>query len=235
MVARDLITERMNKRLEKFYSPIALILGEEYDKYWVAGSSCNKDKPNDYDVYSPKSFNFDAISEHAAKMNLHTVSVTKNAVTVIINDTPVQFCNYPKLSLKSLIDSFDFAHVQVGVEITTTWDDGVYSDSRITECCMTEDYKDSMIVGSTWYTGSEYPLSSMIRLVKYAKRDCFLGNSYKVSQIQILNDIVRRGFKDYNDFKDQLEAIDILLLGENEANIASELFATFQDRGLVES
>lgn len=234
MNANDLIRLRMEKRLKKFYSPIALILGEDYDRYWVAGSSCNKDKPNDYDIYSEKGFDFTTIIDNAAKMNIHTVSITKNAVTVIINDTPVQFCNYRKSCLESLIDSFDFAHVQVGVEVVTQWIEGSYESSRIFKMCMTEDYQTAMIVGNTWYTGSEYPLSSMIRLVKYAKRDYFLGNSYKVSQIKILNDIVKRGFVDYNDFKDQMDAIDMLVLEEDEADVASELYKTFQARGLVD-
>lgn len=48
----DRIKLRMNKRLEKFYKPIALLLGEDVD-YYVAGNSCNSSTPNDYDIYIP--------------------------------------------------------------------------------------------------------------------------------------------------------------------------------------
>lgn len=68
---------RMNKRLEKFYKPIALLLGEDVD-YYIAGNSCNSSVPNDYDVYPIEfKFNFDEIKFYAGKMKMPIVSETK--------------------------------------------------------------------------------------------------------------------------------------------------------------
>ena len=47
--------------------------------------------------------------------------------------------------------------------------------------------------------------------------------------MDIVSDIVERGYKDYDDFKDQISAIDLALLDENESNSAYKLFETFQN------
>lgn len=54
-----------------------------------------------------------------------------------------------------------------------------------------------------------------MRVVKYAKRDVFSGRSYVTSLINILVDVIKRGFEDYNDFKDQLDAVDLGLVDED--------------------
>ncbi len=167
MNSKELIFDRMNKRLEKFFKPIALLLNDEYENYWVCGSSCNPDKPNDFDLYSSKGFDFDLIGAFADDMNLKIISETKNALTILINNTPVQFCNYSKDSLKEIVDSFDFAHVQIGVEVHNRWDGGTYISSKINDVYMSEDYIESRIIGNTWFTSSEYPLSSLVRIGKY--------------------------------------------------------------------
>jgi hypothetical protein len=51
-----------------------------------------------------------------------------------------------------------------------------------------------------------------MRLTKYAKRDHFPGRAYIPSIINILMDIIRRGFTSYDDFKDQLDAVDLGLV-----------------------
>ena len=43
----------------------------------------------------------------------------------------------------------------------------------------------------------------------------------------ILTDILNRGIEDYEDFKDQLDAIDLSLLGE-DVTVAQDLFHAFQ-------
>ena len=228
----DRIRLRMDKRLEKFYKPIALLLGEDVD-YYVAGNSCNSSAPNDYDVYPIENeFDFDEIKTYAEKMKMPIASETKNALTIIINGTPVQFCSYIKPSLLSLIESFDFAHIQIGIGVHNEWD-GEYECSEIKEIQTTCAWEESQLLNTTWYTHSEYPLSSLLRCVKYAQRGDFAGKSWKVSMMDIVKDIVERGYKDYDDFKDQISAIDLALLDENESNSAFELFQTFQNKGLV--
>lgn len=230
----DRIRLRMNKRLEKFYKPIALLLGEDVD-YYVAGNSCNSLVPNDYDIYPIEDkFDFDEIKTYAEKMKMPIVSETKNALTIIINGKPVQFCSYIKSSLLDLIESFDFAHIQIGMLVHNEWD-GEYKYSKIKEIRTTCDWEESQLLNTTWYTCSEYPLSSLLRCVKYAQRGDFAGKSWKVSMMDIVKDIVERGYKDYDDFKDQISAIDLVLLDENESNSAFELFKTFQNKGLVNS
>lgn len=230
----DRIRLRMNKRLEKFYKPIALLLGEDVD-YYVAGNSCNSLVPNDYDIYPIEDkFDFDEIKTYAEKMKMPIVSETKNALTIIINGTPVQFCSYIKSSLLDLIESFDFAHIQIGMLVHNEWD-GEYKYSKIKEIRTTCAWEESQLLNTTWYTYSEYPLSSLLRCVKYAQRGDFAGKSWKVSMMDIVKDIVERGYKDYDDFKDQISAIDLVLLDENESNSAFELFKTFQNKGLVNS
>ena len=43
----------------------------------------------------------------------------------------------------------------------------------------------------------------------------FLGKSYIPAVINILTNIIKRGFNDYDDFKDQLDAVDLGLLEED--------------------
>ena len=223
---------RMNKRLEKFYKPIALLLGEDVD-YYVAGNSCNSSVPNDYDIYPIKNkFDFDVIKIYAEKMKMSIVSETKNALTILINGTPVQFCSYVKPSLLALIESFDFAHIQIGIRVHNKWN-GEYEFSEIKETNVTYAWEESHLLDTTWYTHSEYPLSSLLRCVKYAQRGDFAGKSWKVSILDIVSDIVSRGFHDYEDFKDQISAIDLALLDGDESNSAGKLFETFRNKRLV--
>lgn len=89
------------------------------------------------------------------------------------------------------------------------------------------------ITRQSTYTGSEYPLSSLIRLNKYVKRDIIKGKSYTIEVLKILNDIIKRGYTDYRDFKNQLDAVDLLLLEPKESNAAYELFKTCHTAHLV--
>lgn len=67
----------------------------------------------------------------------------------------------------------------------------------------------------TFFVGSEYPLSSLIRLVKYAKRGLYpKRRDYTADILRILTAIIERGYSGYEDFKDQLDAIDLGYEGE---------------------
>ena len=48
-----------------------------------------------------------------------------------------------------------------------------------------------------------------------------------------MNDIISRGYMDYDDFKDQLAAIDLLLLKPEEKEAAWNLYLTCGKHGLV--
>lgn len=225
----------MNKRLEKLFEPIALLL-KNVD-YYVAGNSCNSATPNDYDLYPIErngKFDFDEIAKIASEKDMPVVSRTRNALTVAINEKPVQFCSYTKASLLDLISSFDFAHVQIGIHVHNICSEGAYDNSIIAEICTTQNWVESRLLDTTWYVSSEYPLSSLIRIIKYVNRDTFSGRSYIPSLMDIVKDIVKRGYLNYEDFKDQLNAIDLGLLEAGDVGSAHNLYDTFCHKGLVE-
>ena len=156
--------------------------------------------------------------------NTERVAETKNASTYVGVSCPVQVCNYQHDSLQELVDSFDFAHIQVGVTVKQS-----QGSLWVVDCYFTDAFVQSRALGISWFTGSEYPLASLIRLSKYYKR----GDMQKGSQIRcvlsILTAIVKRGFRDYEDFKDQLDAVDLGLLPEEFKEVGDsplgELFA----------
>ena len=244
MTVDSSITARLDSRLKKLYSVIAILLSYDHDSYIIAGNSLNAAKPNDFDIYPDDGkFDFHAIKKRLASFaNAYVVYESRNALTINIDGSILQFCDYSKKNIGELIKSFDFAHIQIGALIHICWepgepeDGGGYKSSYINSIWTTEDYKQSHIIGTTWYTSSEYPLSSLIRCVKYAQRGTYANkHEYKVDVLKILTDIVARGYKDYEDYKDQLSAIDLMLLGPEESNAAWKFFTTCCDRGLVDN
>lgn len=206
-------------------------------EFYVGGNSLNRNPPNDIDVFPINGFFSHQIAEKLGKV----VSSTKNAITVKVNvdktlhhqtvdgtndievggkTITVQLCNYVHPSLESLVDSFDFSHIQVGAKVTP---------SNIDVYC-TNNYEESKLCQSTEYFGSEYPISSLIRTFKYAKRGDFAGDSHIFSVLKILADISCRGFSNYEDFKNQLDAVDLGLVPENQDALA-EAGLNFTEEG----
>lgn len=236
------IKVRLDARLKNLYSAIAILLSYEHTDYIVAGNSLNAAKPNDFDIYPDDSeFDFKAIKKRVMSFDgAYVVCETKNALTINLSGTVLQFCNYSKKTVQQLIESFDFAHIQIGALIHICWepgdpeDGGGYHSSFIQSVWTTEDYESAHIIGTTWYTGSGYPLSSLLRCIKYAQRNTYANKfEYKVDVLRILGDIINRGYKDYKDFKDQLAAVDLMLLGEQESQAAWALWNICCKRGLV--
>lgn len=235
--------QRMDFRLKNLYSAIAICLSYKHEGYFVAGNSCNAAAPHDFDVYPCGSnFDFGGIGLRVKFVGGRVIAETRNALTVNINGQIVQFCNYRKPDLISLIESFDFAHIQVGVAVKIVWrpgdfedDPGGYDTSYIQYAEYTDDWQRARMLETTWYTGSEYPLSSLLRTIKYFKYGCYASkHEYKKDMLNILNDIISRGYEDYRDFKNQLAAVDLLLLEPEEKEAASRLWETCCDKGLVE-
>lgn len=242
---KDVIRERMGTRLQSVYSAIAICLSYEYKGYFVAGNSCNASAPHDFDLYPWRNnkFDFEGIKSRIGSVGGYVVIETRNALTVNINGKVVQFCNYWKPDLISLIKSFDFAHIQIGVAISIEWrpgegpdDRGGYDYSAIEYAEYTDNWQRAHMLETTWYTGSEYPLSSLLRTVKYFQRGAYANKfEYKKDILNILNGIISRGYKDYADYKDQLAAIDLLLLEPEETIAAWNLYLTCGKRGLVKT
>ena len=238
---KAIIKERMVERLKNVFSAIAICLSYDHDSYFVAGNSCNAAAPHDFDIYPwGSNFDFKGIKSRVESVGGYVVIETRNALTVNIGGKVIQFCNYNKHDLISLIESFDFAHIQIGVAVEIDWapgnpeDGGGYGGSTIKYVEFTDNWQRAHMLETTWYTGSDYPLSSLLRTTKYFQRGCYAKkHEYKKDILNILNDIIHRGYKDYQDYKDQLAAIDLLLLEPEEKEAALSLWKTCCDKGLV--
>lgn len=229
-IFNDLVTGRAN-RIPAL--DIAFML--DNDNFRVAGGCFMDGVPNDYDVYPAEGVSFDSrhIRNNAKSLQGEVVCETKNAITVKVHGKVIQFCKYYKTTLHELVESFDFSHCQVGVEYKTVEEDWSFRTPVIQCTDWTDAWMEYRITGRSTYTGSEYPLSSLIRLNKYVKRDIIKGKSYTVEALKILADIIRRGYIDYPDFKNQLDAVDLMLLEPKESNAAYELFKVCHRKGLV--
>ena len=242
---KDVIRERMDTRLKSVYSAIAICLSYKHHGYFVAGNSCNASAPHDFDLYPwhNDKFDFEGIKSRIESVGGYVIIETRNALTVNIGGKIIQFCNYWKPDLISLIESFDFAHIQIGVAVNIDWrpgdfenDIGGYKCSTIKFVEYTDNWQRAHTLETTWYTGSDYPLSSLLRTVKYFNRGAYANKfEYKKDIINILNNIISRGYKDYQDYKDQLAAIDLLLLEPEEKDAARNLYSTCCERGLVKT
>ena len=225
----NVIRQRIYQRV-----PLEQLAEAGIKEFYVAGNSLNKQPPNDIDIFPVGNL---FTQEQAEKLG-NVVSSTKNAITVKVGldkkinhqtvdgqneievsgkNIVVQLCNYQHGELESLVNSFDFSHIQIGAKV----------DNLGITVYYTKEYENAKMCQSTEYVGSEYPLSSMIRMFKYAKRGDFAGNSHIFSAFKIVTDVVDRGFDDFDDFKNQLDAIDLGLVPENQkelvdAGLASE-------------
>ncbi|WP_405325623.1 hypothetical protein [Fibrobacter sp.] len=213
------ISVQLAQRIEA-RMPFAQKIYDAVGSFYVAGNSLNEEAPNDFDIYPVWRNQFDDVRSKIGEDNV--VCVTKNAVTAKIDGRTVQFCNYFKPSLEELLKSFDFAHVQVGARFTKA-----LNGSPISHVDFTPDWLVAKSTGQTFYTHSEYPISSLVRINKYIKRGNYIGKSYIRDVIRILTDILNRGIEDYEDFKDQLDAIDLGLFGEDASTVIG-LFHAFQ-------
>jgi hypothetical protein len=173
---------------------------------YVAGNCLNRSNPNDIDLFPTRKDDFDSYGFEKV------LSKTPNALTVREDGTIIQLCNYHWDDLRDLVDSFDFAHVQIGAKIDirhSVVEDIYYSDNWLL----------AHQIESTWFTGSAFPLSSLLRANKYIAREDFAGKSYIPSILDIITAIVTRGFTNYTDFKDKLDAVDLGLLPEDLSDI----------------
>ena len=223
---KERISERISRRLKNItYNLVNLVDGDFY-KFYVAGNSLNKSKPNDFDIYPVTECRFGVTLDSAKKLGCTILSETRNSTTIRLSSgVIIQLCDYYKPSLEELVKSFDYSHIQVGAELVV--DEADFNSYSVEEVYFTEEYITSHVLETTWYTGSEYPISSLIRAFKYNKRENFSGNSYIVSVLNILNDIISRGVGNYDDFKDQLDAVDLQLLsGGNFDEVNSEMLTT---------
>lgn len=190
-------------------------------EFILAGNSLNGGNINDLDIYGN---NFNILQN--IKLEDIPLFTSKNATSIQGKQYKIQFCSYHKSTLKELIDSFDFSMVQVGVLVE--YRDG-YIDVK--DVYYSDNYLDWKLNGTFEFAGSEYPLSSLFRLFKYFKRECCTKSERNKCLLKILNNVIDRGFTSYDDYKDQLDAID---LGMSEhSDEAYNLFQTVEESGLI--
>lgn len=214
-VVEDAIVKRANSTI-KLIKPI--FENREICEVWVAGGCLSGGVINDIDIFIPPN------QENFILYNWPVLSNTKNAVTYAYTK-PIQICKYTKPTLAELVESFDFAHIKVGSSLK--WDGLNLSLGSV---YISKDFILSHATDSSWYTGSEYPLSSLIRLGKYYKRDAMGKSAYIGSVLSIVSAIVSRGFKDYSDFKDQLDAVDLGLLPEDLKDVEGDVLSILFDK-----
>lgn len=180
---------------------------------------------NDVDVYiDSKSF---LLVYEQLTSNKVQGKLTNNALSVTTKEgRRVQFCRYWKDTLEELVDSFDFAHIQAGVEFMRET-----LGFTLKKVYLSENKKIAGAIGESFFVGSEYPLSSLLRVEKYQERGVISKNNSKREMLKILIAVIERGFIDYEDFKRQLDAIDLQYMVESDEAYA--LFNTFKSRGLV--
>lgn len=229
--------ERRVTRMSPYVFDILRETGQHIESFRIAGNSLNKELSDisDIDVFvcDPQDYRDICHMEISDDTCFKLVSETNNALTFKFDDgTVVQICAYFHDSLQDLVNSFDFAHIQVGAEVTFDWyeveelAESVSSsfafqkvkDIAIDTCC-TDEYMNAKMVGNSWYVSrpdlkNSYPLSSLFRLMKYIFKDELSGIEKNISLVSIFADILERGFDDYEDFKDQLDSIDLLVLVE---------------------
>lgn len=226
----DTIKRTIVQRAYKLqYDRVYDILGGK--PFILAGGALCGDTVHDFDIYPVKTDPYtcaDLLRALRMKkpVDVSIVAQTKNALTVLLSGGQVvQFCSYSKPSLEELVKSFDFSHIQVGVMFAgnheTPHTDGVY---------YTDAFVMSNVTRCSDYTGSEYPTSSIVRTLKYYKRGKMSRASAGRSILKAMTDVISRGFNGYEDFKDQLDAID---LGLPDCTEARAFFEAVRDAGLI--
>lgn len=202
------LSEEMVNRLKRRVDLKALydIVGH---RYTVAGGAILAQEPHDYDIYATNQnepLDLDSIQDKAEACGWKKVCMTRNAMTLRDPKGRIfQFCTYAKCDTSELIRAFDFAHCQAGIDVQYTFGDDPFC---IFHC--TSEFMQAMVLQKTFFVGSEYPTSSLIRLVKYVKRGLYSArHDYLADILRILTAVINRGFADYEDFKDQMCAIDL--------------------------
>lgn len=195
----EIIQTALMQKAARVYDKVNPYLSRLGIKDYYAGGGCFADVVNDYDIFPVvdgglilKSFH-----THADFVVLYRSS---NATTIKGKDIIIQLCQYYHPSLQHLVDSFDFIHCQIGMHV---------QDGALKAGYCSDAYVMYKMTGTSGYTTSAYPLSSLFRCFKYHDRGTLTGRAWRMAVIKILSDIVARGFGSYKDFKDQMDAVDL--------------------------
>lgn len=252
----DIIERTVTRRVEKIANLLFLKLavGNISEKIWIAGNSLNEGDVHDVDVFFPLNGHgigewseqpivLDELYQCIAAFNndfkekmgeAKVLYESKNATTVEFGGTKYQFCMYQKDSAQELVESFDFSHIQIAVEIDFE-EDGEENQPQVSDVVYTDEYVEAKITGQSKYTSTDYPLGSVFRAEKYMRYGQLSRSEYKKSVVKALTDVIRRGYKSYDDFKDSIGAIDLLLFEKDTSNALFNYFTACAGRGMVDS
>lgn len=199
--SKDKIIWSLIRRLQHVYLREVL---PDFDYVYIAGNCLNPETPKDYDIFPVRSEGFKESDIKAGQV----VAKTANAITLNYKGKTIQLCSYYHDSLRKLVESFDFSHIQIGVKYQL-------STGLIEELYFSDLYIESRLLGASYFTGTEFPLASLFRLNKYLNRGTKIAAT---ETIAILTNIIERGFTDYDDFKKQIDTVDLALLDPEELN-----------------
>lgn len=194
---------------------IAALLGSGFI---LAGGALSSDNPpKDFDIFLPEGKDISQVKDllQSERPEWGILAETKNAITAERYGQIIQFCTYRKETPEKLIDSFDFSNCQAAAVFD--------SKGSIERIVYTEMFVKFVYDGFVQYTGSEYPLASLMRCAKFISRGVIKKSKrWKPIILDIITDIVRRGFKDEEDFSDQCSSVSESFIEMN--NEARELF-----------
>lgn len=195
MDANAVYANRVRSRLSPGIVGLFKVAG--IDKVILAGGGLLRDF-DDLDFYPAPDKDGRKFSEQWGQLldNLSkTHGETKNAVSLVVDGVKVQLCRYSKPTVTELLESFDYAHCQIGGLIHFGM-----ACSHVVDIEFTDNFKEAMTAQSTWYTGSRFPLSSMMRLPKVAQKIGLTQKEIQVITFQIVKDLQENGFEDDEEY-----------------------------------
>jgi len=204
------IQKRIQKRIHANRHALAKL---GLARFYVAGGALMPPVPNDYDLFPVGKNDFDHFfknerGERESQLNTK-VWETPNAITYIIDEVKIQLCKFWNESLIKTVERFDFTHCKLGAEVRRVEKKGA-PIFEVTDVYISEDFIRYRILGYSEYTGvqmCDYPLSSLLRVFKYIKKG-YIRSSYDVI-FKILEALLERGYTSEEDFKRQLQGIDV--------------------------
>ena len=194
---------------------VADILGSGF--ILAGGALSSDDPPKDFDIFRPEGIDISQMRGwlHCRMPQWTLLSETSNAVTARHCGQIIQFCAYRKETPEKLIEAFDFSHCQAAAVFER--------DGSLARTVNTPKFHDFVLSGHTRYTGSEYPLASLMRCAKFISRGLIATPAeWKPIIMDIITDVVRRGFEDEDDYSDQCASISESFRDMNSD--ASDLF-----------
>jgi hypothetical protein len=225
-VIKNAVNNAIKNRASRMAERLLPLCDEMPDghKFMIGGGCLSADTIRDIDIFR---LTGRAVWLPSDKWQL--LSNTKNARTIRVGSQVVQLCTYKQPTVEALADSFDYAHIQATAAIKK-------ESSGFSVCAWhcTDAFIVAQATGTTWFVGSEYPLSSLLRAAKYYNYGQLNKGAAMRAMLDALAATVKRGFYGYVDFKDQLDAIDLGLVPEDMQQVgAGALLELFEqlDRG----